>query len=46
MLFFDVGIVNEDKGRNTNRGWMQWEESFGAKPYVHQLYRLEIGRVV
>jgi len=42
--FFDFGIVNEAQGRKINRGLMRWKESFGAKPYVHQFYRVETGR--
>ena len=39
--FFDFGIVNENQGLTINKGLMEWKESFGAKPYVHQFYRVE-----
>lgn len=42
--FFDFGTVNENEGKNVNRGLMEWKESFGAKPYVHQFYKLDPGR--
>lgn len=42
--FFDFGIVNEDQGRTINKGLMDWKESFGAKPYVHQFYKVETDR--
>lgn len=42
--FFDFGIVNESEGKTINKGLMDWKESFGAKPFVHQFYRVETGR--
>ena len=43
-IFFDFGIVNEREGRTINKGLMDWKESFGAKPYVHQFYMVDPGR--
>jgi len=42
--FFNFGIVNESQGRTINKGLMDWKESFGAKPYVHQFYKVETAR--
>ncbi len=42
--YFNFGIVNEDEGKRINKGLMEWKESFGAKPYVHQFYKVETDR--
>jgi hypothetical protein len=42
--YFDFGIVNENQGARINKGLMKWKESFGAKPYVHQFYKVDPGR--
>ena len=42
--YFDFGTVNEENGARINKGLMDWKESFGAKPYVHQFYRVETRR--
>lgn len=42
--FFDFGTVNENEGRQINRGLMEWKESFGAQAYVHQFYKMDPGR--
>jgi len=42
--YFDFGTVNEMEGRRINKGLMEWKESFGAKPYVHQFYKVETGK--
>ncbi len=42
--YFDFGTVNVDHGKRINKGLMAWKESFGAKPYVHQFYRVETAR--
>jgi len=42
--FFNFGIVNEDQGKGINKGLMDWKQSFGAKPYVHQFYKIETDR--
>lgn len=42
--YFDFGTVNEDQGKRINKGLMDWKESFGAKPYVHQFYKVETAR--
>lgn len=41
---FDFGTVNEENGTKINKGLMDWKESFGAKPFVHQFYKVETGR--
>lgn len=42
--YFDFGIVNENQGKRINKGLMKWKESFGAKPYVHQFYKVDPDR--
>ena len=42
--YFDFGTVNESQGMRINKGLMAWKESFGAKPYVHQFYRVKTDR--
>lgn len=42
--YFDLGTVNEGQGKRINKGLMAWKESFGAKPYVHQFYKVETDR--
>jgi Acetyltransferase (GNAT) domain len=39
---FDFGISNEDQGRYLNRGLIEQKEGFGARPVVHDFYRLVI----
>ena len=40
--YFDLGTVNEEKGRKINKGLLKWKESFGAKPFVHQYYSISL----
>ncbi|MEX2591334.1 MAG: hypothetical protein WD426_01080 [Anditalea sp.] len=40
-VYFDFGTVNESQGRFINKGLMEWKESFGAQPYVHQFYSID-----
>src|SRR5690606_31903570 len=39
--FLDFGIVNKNPMKIINKGLMELKESFGAKPYVHQFYRVD-----
>lgn len=38
---FDFGISNENEGRNINLGLLNWKQSFGASPLVHDFYEVE-----
>jgi len=38
--FFDFGICNENEGRTLNLGLLEWKESFGARSYSHEFYRI------
>ena len=38
--FFDFGICNESEGRTLNHGLLEWKESFGARTYTHEFYRI------
>lgn len=39
--YFDFGISNENEGRNINLGLINWKQSFGASPLVHDFYEVE-----
>jgi len=39
--YFDFGISNVNKGQNINEGLLSWKESFGARPIVHEIYKVE-----
>jgi hypothetical protein len=38
--YFDFGISNEQAGRRLNFGLLRWKESFGARSYAHDFYRI------
>ena len=40
--YFDFGISNENNGRNINNGLLNWKQSFGAFPVVHDFYEIDI----
>jgi hypothetical protein len=37
---FSFGTSNENEGRVLNRGLMSWKEGFGARTWVHDVYRI------
>jgi hypothetical protein len=39
--YFDFGICNEQAGRRLNFGLLRWKESFGARSYAHDFYRIK-----
>lgn len=39
--YFDFGISNENEGRNINLGLLNWKQSFGASPLIHEFYEVE-----
>ncbi len=41
-VYFDFGISNENRGKNINEGLLQWKQSFGASPVVHDFYEIEV----
>ena len=41
-IYFDFGISNENQGQNINTGLLNWKQSFGASPFVHDFYEIEI----
>ena len=38
--YFDFGISNEQEGRRLNLGLLRWKESFGARSYSHDFYKI------
>ena len=38
-LYFDFGIVNENSGKDINKGLLDWKEGFGARAYAHRFYK-------
>lgn len=38
--YFDFGISNEQAGRRLNFGLLRWKESFGARSYAHDFFRI------
>ena len=42
--FFDFGIANENDGRTINKGLLEWKEGFGARPYAHRFYEVELAK--
>ena len=40
--WLNFGIVNEEEGRVINSGLLEWKESFGALPFVHNFYRFDL----
>ncbi len=38
--YFDFGIVNEDNGKNFNKGMLFWKESFGGRAMKHDFYKI------
>jgi len=38
--FFDLGICNENQCRDLNSGLLEWKESFGARTYSHEFYKV------
>lgn len=39
--YFDLGISNENQGREINEGLLFWKESFGAKTVVQHFHEVE-----
>jgi hypothetical protein len=40
-VYFDFGISNENEGKNINLGLLNWKQSFGASPIVHDFYEID-----
>ncbi|MFD1163871.1 MULTISPECIES: GNAT family N-acetyltransferase [Hwangdonia] len=40
--YFDFGISNENQGKNINLGLLNWKQSFGASPIVHDFYEIKV----
>jgi hypothetical protein len=40
-LYFDFGISNENKGKNINKGLQYWKETFGARTFTQDFYKIE-----
>ena len=40
--YFDFGTVNIRQDNSLNAGLMAWKESFGALPFVHRFYRIDL----
>ena len=38
--FIDLGICNENEGRELNLGLLEWKESFGARTFSHEFYEV------
>jgi hypothetical protein len=38
--YFDFGTVNENEGKNINKGLLEWKEGFGARSYCHKTYSI------
>lgn len=41
-IYFDFGICNENQGQNINAGLLNWKQSFGASPIVHDFYEINV----
>ncbi len=37
---FDLGICNEENGRNFNQGLLDWKEGFGGRACIHYFYSI------
>lgn len=40
--YVDFGISNENEGKQINSGLLQWKQSFGASPIVHDFYEVDV----
>jgi len=40
--YFDFGISNENEGKNINLGLLNWKQSFGASPVIHDFYEIQV----
>jgi hypothetical protein len=40
--YFDFGICNENAGKKINRGLLNWKEGWGARPFVHEFYEIDV----
>lgn len=39
--YFDFGVSNENQGKNINKGLLNWKQSFGASPLIHDFYKIK-----
>lgn len=42
--WFDLGICNENEGRDINFGLLDWKEGFGARAISHDFYEIETSK--